>query len=73
MDAPDGPGGRQVVGGDADAVPDVVPLDLGGPDTTPDSALDGSVDAGATNPARLWLVGPESDIHLGDVEPLTPF
>jgi hypothetical protein len=72
MDADaDGPGGRVVAGsGGADAGP----LDLGGFDTTQDVARDAvSLDGAATNPGRLWLSGPESDIHLSDVEPLTPF
>ena len=67
----DGPGGRVVAGsGGADSGP----MDLGGFDTTEDSARDAvSPDGAATNPGRLWFSGPESDIHLSDVEPLTPF
>jgi hypothetical protein len=72
MDADtDGPGGRVVAGsGGADASP----LDLGGFDTTQDVARDAATPDGAVaNPGRLWLSGPESDIHLADTEPLTPF
>jgi hypothetical protein len=58
-----------VVGDDANPGP----LDLGVSDTIQDSVDAPSVDGGATNPARLWLSGPENDIHLSDVEPLTPF
>jgi hypothetical protein len=71
-DAAGGAGGRVVAENAADAGP----VDLGGFDTPRDSANPdggGSVDGGATNPARLWLTGPESDIHLSDLEPLTPF
>jgi hypothetical protein len=28
---------------------------------------------GTTNAKRLWFAGPESDLHLSDTEPTTPF
>jgi hypothetical protein len=56
------------------AVADGRPPDLGGPDRTEASVPDAAPpDAGPTNPARLWFSGPESDLHLSDIEPLTPF
>ena len=38
-----------------------------------DMGVDATVDAGAGNAGRLWFHGPESDLHLSDVEPETPF
>ncbi len=78
--AADAPGvdvpGRQVVdlGAPADrAVPDRSEPDLAADQAPaiPDSST--LADASSTNPRRLWLTGPESDIHLSDVEPATPF
>jgi hypothetical protein len=37
-----------------------------------DVAADRAADA-ATNPRQLWFAGPESDLHLDDIEPQVPF
>jgi hypothetical protein len=65
-------------GGTGGAVADAALPDRGGLDTR-DSGAESGVESGATpdtaaaNPGRLWFAGPESDLHLSDVEPLTPF
>jgi hypothetical protein len=53
-------------------VADAPGLDLAA-DRSPAAPEAGGADASSLNPGRLWLSGPEDDIHLADVEPATPF
>jgi hypothetical protein len=76
-----GTGGRQDAGGvggrDAAAPRDAPvrdtpqgPVDARPPDLRPDAGA--GPDAGV-NPRQLWFSGPESDLHLSDIEPQVPF
>jgi hypothetical protein len=69
--------GRVVVQPDSAAdtrIADAPGRDLADIDLPPAVPEAGSPDdASSLNPHRLWLSGPEDDIHLADVEPATPF
>jgi hypothetical protein len=78
-----GTGGRQDAGGaggrDAAAPRDAPGRDTPqGPDAVDARPPDLRPDAGAgpdagVNPRQLWFSGPESDLHLSDIEPQVPF
>jgi hypothetical protein len=38
-----------------------------------DAPVDTGPDSGPANPRQLWFAGPESDLHLSDIEPQVPF
>jgi hypothetical protein len=64
----DSAGPRDAPGRDSPVGPDVV--DARSSDLRPDAGA--SADAGV-NPRQLWFSGPESDLHLSDIEPQVPF